>query len=398
MYDEFGTDKRVVGSKVGSPSAGENAAGQRVLFVGADAAYTYAFRRNLMQALQAQGHEVSVAASPLGDFDPALFQDMGVAFLPWNVAKAGLNPLADLGALAKLRAIIAKLRPNILFVHTIKPVIYGAVVGWLTGVDRRVAMIPGLGHTFMPPKSLPHRVARFVARQGYRFALARAHTVIFHNDDDIAEMRALGVLRGRADARRVYGSGVDMDHFAAAPPPEGPAHFLMVARLLQEKGVREFVDAARRVRAVLPEVRFSLVGAPDANPSAVTAEELAAWGAEGVVELVGRVGDPRPYFAACSVFVLPSWREGTPRTNLEAMACGRAIITTDAPGCRETVRPGVNGLLVPVRDPGALAKAMLMLAKDPDRVRAMGHAGRAFCAEHFELGKVTRETVAMILG
>jgi glycosyltransferase involved in cell wall biosynthesis len=173
----------------------------------------------------------------------------------------------------------------------------------------------------------------------------------------------------------------------------------MVARLLREKGVYDFVEAARLVRRALPEARFVLVGAADTNPSAVSADELARWEAEGVVEVRGRLEDPRPAYAEAHVFVLPSfYREGTPRTNLEAMAMGRAVITTDAPGCRETVRPGETGLLVPMRDPAALATAMIELGRDLARARRMGAAGRAFCEQRYALDVVTRHTVGLMLG
>jgi glycosyltransferase involved in cell wall biosynthesis len=374
------------------------AGGRRILFLGADAEYMFKFRANLMRAAQARGLDVHVAAAPLYEFDVAKFAAIGVTFTPWNVAKAGINPLRDAGSLLQLRAILARLRPDILFAHTIKPVIYGGLLAAMAGVPRRVAMIPGLGHTFMPPKSLANQFSGAVARLGYRAALARDHMIIFHNPDDMADMRRAGVLAPDAPAARVYGSGVDMAHFAAAPFPAGPPRFLMLARLLREKGVFEFVEAARIVRKALPQARFALVGAPDANPSAARPAEIAAWREEGIVDIPGPTRDPRPDFAACHVFVLPSWREGTPRTNLEAMATGRAIITTDVPGCRETVRHGVNGLLVPAQDPAALAAAMISLGGDLDRAQAMGAAGLAWCRETFELGAVTRATIDLVLG
>jgi glycosyltransferase involved in cell wall biosynthesis len=374
------------------------ASGRRILFLGADAEYMFKFRANLMVAAQARGWDVHVAAARLYDFDVAKFAAMSVTFTLWDVAKAGINPLRDAGSLLQLRAILARLKPDILFAHTIKPVIYGGLLAAAAGVPRRVAMIPGLGHTFMPPKSLANRLSGAVARAGYRAALARDHMIIFHNPDDMADMRRAGVLAAGAPAARVYGSGVDMAHFAAQPFPDGPPRFLMLARLLREKGVFEFIEAARIVRRALPRARFALVGAPDANPSAASAAEIAAWRAEGIVDVPGPTSDPRPDFASSHVFVLPSWREGTPRTNLEAMAIGRAIVTTDAPGCRETVRHGVNGLLVPARNPRALAAAMIELGSDLARAKAMGEAGLAWCRQTFELGAVTQATIDLVLG
>jgi glycosyltransferase involved in cell wall biosynthesis len=196
----------------------------------------------------------------------------------------------------------------------------------------------------------------------------------------------------------VNGSGVDMTRFVPAELPDGPTTFLFVARLLRDKGVHEFVEAARIVKAAAPETRFVLVGAADTNPTAVSSDVLKAWEAEGVVEIRGHVADTRAAYAECHVFVLPSYREGTPRTNLEAMATARAIITTDVPGCRATVTEGLNGLLTPPRDARALADAMLRLAKDPDRVRRMGEASLRICAEKFELGAVARSTTMLVAG
>jgi len=368
------------------------------LFLGADAEYAYRFRGNLMAACVADGYRVVVAATPLADFESARFGELGAVFEPWWVEKAGLDPLRDLRALRQLVGILRRHRPDVLFTHTIKPVIYGGVLGWALGLRRRVAMIPGLGHTFMPAETLRQRVAALFARYGYRFVFGRVDRVIFHNDDDIADLHALGVLPQTAPVARVYGSGVDMRHYREAPFPAGPPTFVMVARLLREKGVYEFVEAARQVRQALPHARFVLVGAADANPSAVPAEELARWEAEGVVEVRGRLADTRPAYAESHVFVLPSYREGTPRTNLEAMSTGRAVITTDVPGCRETVRHDETGLLVPARDAAALAAAMTALGRDLERARRMGAAGRAFCKERYALDLVTRHTVGLVLG
>ena len=369
------------------------------LFLGADAGYVYRFRRNLMAALQVRGYRVTVAAALLDGFDTARFAEMGVAFEPWHVEKAGLHPLRDLAALVALARILRRYRPALLFTHTIKPVIYGGVLGWVLRVPRRVAMIPGLGHAFLPPETARQRLTGVFARYGYQFVLPRMHCTIFQNEDDIADLRRLGVLTPTTPVARVHGSGVDTAHFCPTPLPGGPPTFLMVARLLREKGVYEFVEAARRVRQVLPDARFVLVGAADANPSAVLADTLAGWRAEGVVEVRGRLEDPRPAYAEAHVFVLPSYyREGTPRTNLEAMATGRAVITTDAPGCRETVRPGETGLLVPTQDAAALAEAMAELGRDLERAREMGIAGRALCEERYVLEVVTGHTVRLLLG
>jgi glycosyltransferase involved in cell wall biosynthesis len=369
------------------------------LFVGADAKYMLDFRGAVLSQLQERGYRVVVFATALGDFDPAAFGQRGIEFVPWRVAKAGLNPFADIGSALALWGVLRRFRPQIVFAHTIKPVIYAMTMSWLAGVRRRVAMIPGLGYAFTEAaRGLKRRVVGAAARVGYRLSLSIAHLVIFQNDDDCADLRRVGALSARTPTAVVNGSGVDMTRFVPAALPKGPTTFLFVARLLRDKGVHEFVEAARIVKAAAPQTRFVLVGAADTNPTAVASDVLKAWEAEGVVEIRGHVADPRAAYAECHVFVLPSYREGTPRTNLEAMATARAIITTDVPGCRATVIEGLNGLLTPPRDARALADAMLRLAKDPDRVRKMGEASLRICAEKFELGAVARSTTMLVAG
>lgn len=373
------------------------------LFVGADAKYMLDFRGAILRQLQERGYRVVVFATVLGDFDPVAFAQRGIEFVPWSVSKAGLNPFKDIGSALAIWRVLRRFRPEIVFAHTIKPVIYAMTMSWLAGVGRRVAMIPGLGYSFTEAVDataggLKRRVVGAAAWMGYRLSLSFAHMVIFQNDDDCAELRRVGALTTRTPTAVVNGSGVDMTHFVPAALREGPTTFLFVARLLRDKGVYEFVEAARLAKAANPQTRFVLVGAADANPTAVSAEVVRAWEAEGIIEVRGHVADTRAAYAECHVFVLPSYREGTPRTNLEAMATARAIITTDVPGCRSTVTEGLNGLLTPARDARALADAMLRLAKDRERVRQMGEASLRICRERFELGAVTRATTMLVAG
>jgi glycosyltransferase involved in cell wall biosynthesis len=355
------------------------------------------FRGEVLRCVQERGYKVVVLATPIGDFDPTVLEARGIEFIPWSLNKSGLNPLADFHPISSLFQVLRRIRPRLVFAHTIKPVIYAMTAAAMSGVRRRVAMIPGLGYSFIGVSGLRHRLVAAAARLGYRTALGLAHMVIFHNADDRDELRNAGGLPAKTLTGLVNGSGVDMAHFSAAPLPEGPTTFLLVARLLKDKGVCEFVEAARQVRAAHPQTRFVLVGAADSNPSAISEETVRGWVAEGLIEAHGHVADPRQAYADCHVFVLPSYREGTPRTNLEAMATARAVITTDAPGCRETVVPGLNGLLAPVRDADGLAQAMLSLAQDRDRVRQMGEAGRRLCEERYELLKVARATTSLMV-
>jgi glycosyltransferase involved in cell wall biosynthesis len=218
-------------------------------------------------------------------------------------------------------------------------------------------------------------------------ALAKTHKVFFQNPDDEALFRSLGILqRGRASTV-LNGSGVDISMYTVTTLPETP-HFLLIARLLGDKGVREYVYAAREVKAKQPTAVFSLVGWIDDNPDAVNQQELDSWIEEGIVNYKGKLADVRPAINACSVYVLPSYREGTPRTVLEAMAMGRPVITTDAPGCRETVVHGDNGFLVPVKSVPELVEVMLQLIERPELVRKMGARSRQIAEQKYDVHKV----------
>ena len=224
----------------------------------------------------------------------------------------------------------------------------------------------------------------------YAVALRGAHIVFFQNPDDEQLFRASGLV-GRGQRRvRINGSGVDLEHYAPAPLPDGPLIFLMVGRLLREKGVFEFVEAAGRVKALRPAARFQLLGGLDPNPTSITEEALRRLQEDGTIEYLGTVTDVRPMIEDAHVIVLPSYHEGMPRSVLEGMSMGRAIITTDAPGCRETVETGENGFLVPVRDTDALTAAMLDLIDDRGKVSAMGAKSRQMAELRFDVHAVNQ--------
>lgn len=361
----------------------------RLLVLGGFAESLVNFRGALLRACVEQGHEVYACAP---DASPALQQQlaaMGVHYRHVPLRRAGLNPVADLVSLLALWRLLRELRPDVFFGYTIKPVIYGTLVAAAAGVPRRFAMITGLGYAF-GRQGAKQRLVGGVARGLYRLALARAERVFFQNPDDLELFLDGGLLRGARQAVIINGSGVDIERFQPAELPAGPV-FLFIGRLLADKGVREYAAAARLLRQRHPQVRCLLVGWLDENPAAIAAEELDRWVKDGDIEYLGRLDDVRPAIEQCSVYVLPSYREGTPRTVLEAMAMARAVVTSDAPGCRETVSDGDNGLLVPVADVVALSAAMQRFVDEPALASRMGVRGREIAEDKYDVRKVNAD-------
>lgn len=347
------------------------------------------FRGPLLRALLAQGLEVHVAAPdlPAGSMIRQRLESLGVHVHEAALKRTGTNPFADLVTVYSLWRLMRRVRPDYVLGYTIKPVIYGSFAAWLAGVPGRFALITGLGYAFQGDSGQRSWLRRIV--QGlYRMALGRVHKVFFQNRDDEALFYSLGIVR-KADRKTVVvnGSGIDINRFTVAPLPEIP-QFLLIARLLGDKGVREYVKAAAVVRKEHPEVSFGLVGWIDENPDAIGEDELQRWIEAGDVQFYGRLDDVKPVISQCSVYVLPSYREGTPRTVLEAMAMGRPVITTDAPGCRETVIDGDNGFLVPVKAVDELVTAMLKFVEQPELIARMGRRSRQIAEEKYDVDKV----------
>ena len=342
------------------------------------------FRAGLIRALKREGYEPVVVA-PLDEAAESRMGELGVERIVVGIERSGLNPIADLRLLGEYRRILKRLRPAALLGFTIKPNIYGCIAARSLGIAA-IANISGLGTVFIKRGLLLAFVTRL-----YRLGLSRAAVVFFQNPDDRALFIERTMVRPE-QARLLPGSGVDLDRFAPAPQPLGPPTFLLIARLLGDKGVREFVEAARSLRAELPDARFQLLGPIDeGNRTAIARAEIDAWVGQGVVDYLGETDDVRPFVAAASAVVLPSYREGLPRSLLEAAAMARPLITTDVPGCREVVEDGINGFLCEVRDSESLAKAMRKLAEMPVSKRsAMGDAGRRKVQEQFSETVVIR--------
>ena len=372
-------------------------AGQSVIVVGNLAESLLRFRGSLMREMVARGFRVVGCAPHIGSSVRAGLADMGVESREVPLRRGAARPLDDLRFMLSLFRIIREERPGLVLTYTIKPVILGSLVARMAGVPRSASIIAGLGSSFAAASAGQAAGSR-VVRALYRLALAKTQAVVFQNQDDQALFHSLGLVRPGCRTVVVGGSGIDLEEFSPAPPPNGPC-FLMASRLIADKGVREYCAAAALVRQRHPRARFRLAGWIDERqPSAITASQLDEWTAMAGVEYVGHVADVRPLLRECSAFVLPSYyREGVPRSLLEALAVGRAIVSTDMPGCREAVVSGETGLLVPPRDVPALAAALSRLVEDPALAEAMGRAGRRLAESRFDARLVNEDILRAVL-
>ena len=356
------------------------------------------FRGKLLEAIHQQGFEIHIVAPEVALFktEQQKLEALGYYIHEVPMQRTGTNPIADLKTLWAIYNIIKKIKPDYVLSYTIKPVIYGTLAAWLAKVPYRFALITGLGYAF---QNVEHGSKRSffqkIVHGLYQQALSHSNKVFFQNPDDLKLFQDLKLLQLNLPTVVVNGSGVNVTDFNVLPFPVNTQNkpklsFLLIARLLGDKGVREYAEAAKLIKQQHSEVEFHLVGWIDENPNAISQFELDSWIEQGIVNYWGKLDDVRPAIAACSVYVLPSYREGTPRTVLEAMAMGRAIITTNAPGCKETVVDGVNGFLVPVKAVKQLADAMEKFILERNLVIEMGKASRKIVVEKFDVNKVNQ--------
>ncbi|WP_180062567.1 glycosyltransferase family 4 protein [Acinetobacter sp. YH12120] len=359
------------------------------------------FRGKLLEAIAAHGYEIHIMAPEFADFpeEQQKLQALGYHLHEIPMQRTGTNPLADLKLLKNLYQQIRHIQPDYVLSYTIKPVIYGTLASWLAKVPHRFALITGLGYAFQNVESGKHSLFQKMVHGLYAQALKHSDKVFFQNPDDLKLFQDIHLLEADKLAVVVNGSGVNVQDFDVMPLPKNQqgqvkASFLLIARLLGDKGVREYAESARIIKAQYPEAEFHLVGWIDDNPSAISQAELDEWIADGRLKYWGKLSDVRPAIAQSSVYVLPSYREGTPRTVLEAMAMGRAIITTDAPGCRETISHGVNGYLVEVKSVDDLAQSMQYFIEDPKLIEFMGQRSREIALNKYDVHQVNKHMLA----
>lgn len=368
---------------------------QHIALVGTTADAKLGFRAELIKDLVAQGHKVYAFAGDYTDKTRAAITALGAIPVQYPVSRFGLNPIQDCYTLIQLIRLYKRYRIDISFCYFAKPVIFGTLAAKLAGVPKRVAKIEGLGRIFTVPASgdtLKARLLRYVQTQLYRLALPCCDTVFVLNPDDERDLIQKNGIKVKR-CINLGGIGINLADYKPFTP-NGNLRFIFVGRLLPEKGIGYFVEAARILREQDAAAEFVVLGEPDDTPGAINRSQLQQLVELGIINYPGRVRNVAEYLTQSHVFVLPSYyREGVPRSTQEAMAAGLAIITTDVPGCRETVIADENGILVPPHDVNALVNAMTRLINHPGITEQMGRRSRALAEQKYDVRKINRSII-----
>jgi glycosyltransferase involved in cell wall biosynthesis len=357
----------------------------------------YNFRKELISDLKNKDHDIFVVVPEIGNDLKLKFELLGVSVLLAPISRSGINPLREIFTIFYLFLIFRRLRLDICLGIFLKPVAYSAIAAWFAGVKFRYGLIAGLGFAFGNSLDGKRRhLIRWFTSRVLKLATSRMSHVAFQNEDDYRQALVSGIVT-QNNSTVIGGTGVDLDVWKQIQPKIEPVTFILVARMIEEKGIRDFVNAARLIHVKYSNCRFILLGGTDDNPTAISASEIDRWCNEGVVEWKGHV-EVKPWLEVSSVFVLPSYyREGIPRSTQEAMAMGLPIITTSAPGCRETVIEGVNGFMVQPRNADTLAKAMSYFLDNPHKIASMGKCSRDIAETRFDI-KLQNKKLMQIIG
>lgn len=369
-----------------------------ILFIVNAPEYFVSHRLEIAKKAFTVGYRVHVASAITTDADQSavnVIKGNGFKYHDLPFKRGGVNPIYEAYNIIRCYRLIREVSPTLIHLITIKPCLYGSIAARIAGVTNVVAAIAGLGSIFLA-QSWSSKLRRELVVLMLRFGLSKRRSlVIFQNPDDRDVLRAMGVATPER-ARLIRGSGVILDKYPFVPEPDGTPVVVMAARLLKDKGVVEFVEAARLLKQRSVSVEMKLIGSPDLdNPTSVTQQELDQWAIEGYVEILGYRKDIAAEYAAANIICLPSYREGLPKSLIEAAACGRAVVTTDVPGCRDAITADVTGLLVPVKDPVALARTIQILLESPSVRKKMGQDGRALAEEAFTIEKIVEQHMAI---
>lgn len=353
------------------------------------------FRKELIEFIKKLNFEVTCFAPDIDSESAILLRRLGAKPVVYTLSRTGINPVKELISIFSLAAAIRREKPDIIFCFQIKPAIYGSIGAFLNRNDNLFVMIEGLGYVFTDNK-IKTRLLRKLIKILFRTTLKRAKKIFFLNNDDKKEFIKLKIINPERTIV-LGGIGVDLEEWSYSEPDLSETSFIFVGRLLKEKGILDYLEAARMVKMKFPDVKFYVLGEIDSNPGSISRKLMDYYIEKGIVEWPGYV-DVKPWLQKASVFVLPSYyREGVPRSTQEAMATGRAVITTDMPGCRETVIDGLNGFLVPPRNPRKLAKTMEIFIRNKDLIKKMGYESRKLAEQKFNVMEKNKIIIKEIL-
>lgn len=374
---------------------------KNVIIIGTVASSILGFRANLISALLEQQHSVYAFVSEYSQDELNAIAELGAIPITYELNRGGINPLADAKVTYVLSNKIKAINPDLVFSYFSKPVIFGTLAAKLAKVPRVIGMLEGLGYAFTEqPEGLSKKAQLIKSIQVllYKIALPQLDKIIFLNPDDPKDLLETYHIKVK-QVDILGGIGLDLDEYNYQPIEtiDSPINFLFIGRMLKEKGIHDFISAAKIVKQSHPDVQFTVLGAIDPfNPGALQQSELDRLISLNVINYPGQVDNVQKWIAASHVFVLPSYREGVPRSTQEAMAIGRAVITTDVPGCRETVTDGVNGFLIEKWNPQALAEKMIYFIEHPEEIKKMGYESYKIAQDKFDADKVNKRLTNML--
>jgi len=363
----------------------------KILLIGTSPISLINFRKELIKSLIVNGHQVIVMASKFTSTEEENIKNLGVEYIDYSVERNSLNPLADLKTLLNFIKVFTSENPDIVLAYTIKPVVWGGLASRLFKFNF-YALITGLGFAFQGDSFKRKFLTKLVVFL-YKAALKKSKAVIFQNTDNRDVFVSKGIVE-LSKTHVVNGSGVDLEKYNVESLPRGGIKFLCLSRLLGEKGLREYAEAAKIVKNKFPDAEFNLIGPEDSSPDAILLNEVDTW--SDYINYKGSTDDVRPYIKDSHVYVLPSYHEGVPRSTLEAMSMGRPVLTTNAVGCKETVEEGINGFKVPVKSSEALAKKMIWFIENSDQIEKMGIESRKMAEDKFDVHKVNKEMLKIM--
>ena len=373
----------------------------KVVIIGTVASSFYGFRADLIKALLAKSYTIYAFTSEYTKRELRLIESLGAIPVTYELNRGGINAIADIKSTYELSKKIKEIAPDIVFSYFSKPVIFGTLAAKLAKVPKVIGMLEGLGYAFTEqPEGLSKKAKLLKSIQVllYKIALPQLDNIVFLNSDDPKDLlEAYHIKVKQVDV--LGGIGVDLDEYSyqSIQTTDLPINFLFIGRMLKEKGIHDFIAAAKIVKQSYPNVQFTVLGAIDSsNPGALQQSELDRLISLSIINYPGQVDNVQKWIADSHVFVLPSYREGVPRSTQEAMAIGRAVITTDVPGCRETVIDGVNGFLVEKWNPQALAEKMIYFIEHPEEIKKMGYESYRIAQEKFDADKVNKRLINML--